>query len=180
MKQFVKYAAIPAVPPAPVFVTATAVAAVGILFAAGCASVISPTRPAAEVVPVTAYLSITNEYYYYPTVATLGHPYPPEKTVTITGRSTIAQIAKLINALPITTVSLEVPCPTSPDYDLVFGAAKNSPPSAEISLSCVGVFVVLHGQNQPNLGYGPAGPAGFLKSLGELAPSVVGGRPAPE
>jgi hypothetical protein len=168
MKKPVKHVAIPTVPTTPASVTAVAVAVAvaGSLFAAGCAWFGSPAKPAGEVVPATAYLTVTNRGSY------------KVETVTITDRSTVAQIAKLINALPVATGGAAVPCPSSPDYDLDFRAAENSPPVAQVTVDCSGIYVTVHSQSEPTLGYGSAGETGFLKSFDALIPSVVANPPA--
>jgi hypothetical protein len=175
MKKPVKHDAIRTVPAALASVTAAAIAVVGILFAAGCAWSGSPTKPADEVVPVTAYLTATNQDYYRPETVTNDDHFSSEKTVTITDRSTVAQIAKLINALPVAQRNIVVPCPTSPAYVLDFRAAENSPPVAQVWVACLGVMIT----GEPDLGYGPAGVTGFVKSLGALIPSLVQRRVGP-
>lgn len=146
---------------------------------AGPASTASATAPAsttsavgthphslAEKVPVTAYLSVEQNYDVQDKD---GHP--GQLRYSVTDPKTIAQLTALINALPVSANQGITPCPESmaPAFDLEFSAAKGNKAVAEVSLQCFGVMVAVGDHNLPILSYtATAGGMSFVKRIEAL------------
>ena len=81
-----------------------------------------PPRPASEVIPG----SVTDV-----TIAASGPlPRQGQAPVTITSLPVVRRLAALVNALPLSTVSNDVPCPMGSGFTLTFRVAVGGPPVA--------------------------------------------------
>ena len=109
-----------------------------------------PAKPAAELVPVTAYLLATVRPKRLPDA-----PSPSPSSVAVTDHSKIAEIAGLLNALP-TRVSGIYHCPidTGAGIYLTFETAADGATRATVALhleGCGEVSVNIGGTNEPGL-----------------------------
>jgi hypothetical protein len=99
--------------------------------------------PASEVVPA----SVTDV-----TIAASG-PLPPQvpAPVTITSVPVVRRLAALVNALPLSTVSNDVPCPMGSGFTLTFRATVGGPPVAVADGpgACSQVTFRLNGKDEP-------------------------------
>ncbi len=104
------------------------------------------SRPASEVVPA----SVTAV-----TIAPSGQvsPHPPAP-VTSTSVAVVRRLAALVNGLPRSTVSQDIPCPSGgPGFTLTFRAAPGGPPAAVADGpgACEQVTFTLNGKDEPPL-----------------------------
>ena len=103
-----------------------------------------PPRPASVAIPasagaVTIAASGTWE----------GNPAP----VTITSVPVVRRLAALVNGLPVSTASADVPCPLAAGFTLTFRAAAGGPAIAVADgpAECGAVHLRLSGKDEPDL-----------------------------
>lgn len=111
-----------------------------------------PAKPAAEVVPVTAYLLATVQPARFGPVP---KPVPSPTAVTVTDQAKITEIAGLINALP-TLPDMRRPCPSDSGQQirLEFKTAGEGTTQGVIVIKpggCANVTVTIAGAEQPTL-----------------------------
>lgn len=111
-----------------------------------------PVKPAAEVVPATAYLLATLQPA---TFGLVSKPTPSPRIVTVTDRSKITEIAGLINALP-TLPHQVLPCPSDSGarIELDFKTVANGTTLATVVIypgGCSSVSVSIAGTEEPTL-----------------------------
>lgn len=131
------------------------------------------TRGGGEV-PVTGYLSVTENYFA--AAAVVAPTGMARLRYAVTDQRTISRLAALINSLPTDPRPEIHPCPSSlaPAYELDFQSAKNTEPVAEIAIVCFGVMVTLHGQDKPILNDSTAaGKTSFLAAVTSLLSGYV-------
>jgi hypothetical protein len=103
-----------------------------------------PPRPTAEAIPATV-TTVT----IAPSWSWQGNPAP----VTITSAPLVRRLAALVNGLPVSTVSKDVPCPMGAGFTLTFRAAAGGPAVAVADgpAECGVVHLTLDGHDEPDL-----------------------------
>ncbi len=127
-----------------------------------------PTKPAGDQVPVTAYLLATVRPRQLPDA-----PYPSPTSVAVTDRSTIAEIAGLLNALPTRTTGIhDCPMETGAAITLAFKTAADGATRATVVLhldGCGEVSVNIGGAIEPGLDPSAStSPGGFDAQVAHL------------
>jgi hypothetical protein len=140
--------------------TAALALAIALLFT-GCASSGPATtatsalssgngRGSGDKIPVTAYMSVVENYN--PDRTASRGPGPWQLKYAVTNEQTITKLAELIDAVPTAPdQNIMVPCPSSlaPAYELDFRDSEGASPVAEVSIECFGVMVTLRGHDEP-------------------------------
>jgi hypothetical protein len=104
-----------------------------------------PPRPASEVIPdsvTVVTIAVSGPWQ--------GNPAP----VTITSGPVVRRLAALVNALPVSTLNPDVPCPSGPaGFILTFRAAVGGPAVAVADgpTGCGAMLLTLSGRREPDL-----------------------------
>lgn len=102
-----------------------------------------PPRPESEVIPAAARVV---------TIARYG-PWQGTAPITVTSAAAVRRLAALVDALPLSTVANDVPCPMTIGFTLTFRAAAGGRPVAVVQGpgACSEVSVTINGNGEPTL-----------------------------
>ena len=145
------------------------------LLAVGCTSSGNGDGGGGGEVPVTAYVSVVDNYN--PKTATTQAPDMWQLKYAVTDEQTIAKLAQLINALPVApNQDIVHSCPSSlsPAYQLDFQSSATAAPSAEVSIMCFGVMVTLRGHGDEPIRSGTVPSAAVSSVLQNVAGLLAG------
>ena len=102
-----------------------------------------PLRPATEVIPASVRVV---------TIAASGPWQRNPAPVTITSAAVVRQLAALVNSLPVSMASKDIPCPMGAGFTLTFRGAAGKPVAvANGPAECGVVHLTLSGQAEPDL-----------------------------
>lgn len=118
-----------------------------------------PPRPAFDVIPASVTAA---------TIAASGPWQGNPGPVTITSAPVARRLAALVNGLPVSTVSKDVPCPLGARFTLTFRAAAGglAIAVADGPAECGVVHLRLNGKDEPDLQPPGSYPATVLKIAG--------------
>jgi len=155
---------------ATLLVPLAALAAVGCTSAGpastGSAAAVHPHAQPGIAVPVTAYLSVVQNY----DVPVRGDG-PGQWRYTVTDRETITELDELIGGLPTSETQSAIPCSSqeAPAFDLLFRDAKGGKPVAQVDVVCFGVLTTTQGHDEPvRVFTSPSGQLDFLRKVESL------------